>query len=159
MSRALVYPEKVTRSHGSGRGRGRNRPRKDPRQTETDSYREKLVKYVPAEATAFFVTAAAALSDEETAKGYWVIALLLGLVITVLFVGGTISTETPLPPLYAYVLAGIAFLAWSFGTTSVGSHVFEEGWSSAAADIILSASIFVVPGIDQFITRLKMQRR
>ena len=153
MARALVYPESVTRSHGNQpRGRGRNRPSRNRHQGDPDGYREKLIKYVPAEATAFFLPAAALLNARDTGRLSWIVVLILGMVITVLFVGGTVSTENPLPPYYTYILAVAAFIVWSFGTTQIGSSLFDN-WESAIADIAVGAGVFIIPGIDQFVTR------
>src|SRR5688572_12273335 len=98
MSRGLVYPRAAARDREPGRGGGRgvgagagaeaNREAPAPAaapagagdgdasKRRADGYREKLVKYVPAEVIAFFVPITAALGTDD--EGLVIACLIAG---------------------------------------------------------------------------------
>jgi hypothetical protein len=113
-----------------------------------DSFKEKLLKYVPAEAVAFYVPAYAIAKDHGTAW-CWTI-LIIGLVGTILYLLGTADSAKP-AHWYFYVLSGVAFLVWAVTTSSVEADLFKlEEW---IAEILILIAVFLIPIIDNVVTR------
>jgi hypothetical protein len=136
---------------------GKRKPARvvDEVQDDVDGYRDKVVKYVPVEATAFFTLAYGTLHEgldveKLSDRIWWILLLLLGGMIAVLFAGGAGRTRTP-KPWYFYILVLAAFVAWAFGTTGVAQEIWAD-WLSEANDVVLAAAAFIVPGIDQWLT-------
>jgi hypothetical protein len=55
------------------------------------------------------------------------------------------------PPVWFYVLAGIAFLGWTFGTVPELGDL--TGLSQGVRSLILPIAVFLIPGIDVALTR------
>jgi hypothetical protein len=153
VARRIVYPKSLVRSTRAGK----RKPGRvvDESQQDVDGYRDKLVKYVPVEATAFFTLAYGALHEALDVKNpsdrlWWILLLLLGGVIAVLFAGGAGRVRTP-KPWYFYLLTSISFVAWAVGTTGVAQEIWT-GWLSQANDVVLAAAAFLIPGLDQWLT-------
>jgi len=151
MIRTVVYPEKgaepevLPESHAETGSR------------VPDDYKAKLVKYIPAEVIGFYLPAYALVTksspivadtDKPTAQIIVLVVSLLGL-IGYLFIR---SDKNSPPRIYFYLLAGLAFLAWAIGTSSVGQDVFHipEWWN----ELTVLAAVFLIPMLDEMITRL-----
>jgi uncharacterized membrane protein YphA (DoxX/SURF4 family) len=132
MSRTVVYPSSGTSRRAAVRG--------DP---PPDGYRDKIAKYVPAETLAFFVPIAAQATTDGTRR----LILVVGAFGTVLylFLG---RKSRP----YFYVLALIAYFAWALGTSDFGAELF--GLDDNLSRIILAIAVFLIPGIDEAITKI-----
>jgi len=165
MTRRLTYPPEATpqkSARTSFRTRSAQPQTRDlpqgvpPGQDEVaDQYREKLVKYVPAEAIAFFTLGFAALKpNSELADGWYVALVVVGLLIAWMFAAGTAPDAPPLP-WWSYGLTFVAFIAWTIGTTGIAPIIFES-WPSGVSDFILAAAIFLVPGADLRLTRRRV---
>lgn len=123
-----------------------------------DATPEKLVKYVPAEAIAFFLPATAALGPERR--------VLLAVVTLIAAIGALLylwltarRLERHKRPLgYFYPLALLAFLAWAVGTSrNVAGLVHLDDIS---AGIVLLMAVFIVPLADDALaTVLPLPRR
>lgn len=141
MPRTVVYPE-ASASRGA-------RSVEPDAPARPDAYPEKLVKYVPAEVVAFYVPAYTMAPDERMFLK-WAI-LLMAAVGTV----GYLRLQAPdaIPPRwYFYVLSLVAFFAWALGTTSTGDDLLHLSREESA--IALLAGVFLVPMIDEWISRL-----
>ena len=153
MARRIIYPKTLVENTMGGK----RKPARvvDEVQDDVDGYRDKVVKYVPVEATAFFTLAYGTLHEgldveKLSDRIWWILLLLLGGMIAVLFAGGAGRTRTP-KPWYFYILVLAAFVAWAFGTTGVAQEIWAD-WLSEANDVVLAAAAFIVPGIDQWLT-------
>ena len=116
-----------------------------------DTYGDKLVKYIPAEVIAFFVPAYA-LVKSATDPDDW--AKILVLVQCILGTVGYLFIRSPKgnpPRWYFYVLAAIAFLAWAIGTSDIGLLL---GIAEELSKFTLLAGVFLVPMVDEVLTRL-----
>ena len=115
-------------------------------QPDADGYKEKLVKYVPAEVIAFFTPITAFIGAGE--DGLLIVALVAGVVGTVAYIyrqNQKIPAEKQ-APVWSYLLAIWAFLAWGLATSPVTADVL--GLSLKGAGIILGISAFLVPALD-----------
>ena len=124
--------------------------------TETskeDGFGDKLVKYIPAEVIAFYVSGYI-LAGQLGKAAQWVVlaACLLG-TAAYLFVR---ADKVNPPRWYFYVLAIISFLAWAVGTSTAGADLFM--WPTNKAEImgkfIVTAAVFLVPLTDELLTKL-----
>jgi hypothetical protein len=162
MPRQIVYPRAVVASTSrvrKGKVKLTAPPAHEP-EKPTDGYRDKLVKYVPVEATVFFALAYGKLVDDLSVdkvsdRLWWVVILALAALIAVLFATTATGGRDPLP-WYFYVLTSLAFLCWAFGTTGIGQELIK-GWLVDANDIVLAAAAFIIPGIDEWFTRRRQQ--
>ncbi len=116
-----------------------------------DTVPDKLLKYIPGEVIAFYIPAYSLIDTNAVDK------LRLGLlaVATVCSVGYLwvrAPKGTAAPRWYFYVLAALAFLVWAFGASPVGADLW--GWSPQATSLSLMVGVFVIPLIDQVLTRL-----
>lgn len=109
-----------------------------------DTYAERLVKYIPAEAMAFFLPTYA-LADSDAIR--WLVLLLAtagDLVLLALSAaaarrGIVAETETQRQARrYSYVLSIVAFFAWAVGTSDLGVQLF--GLTEEVGRIILFGS-------------------
>jgi len=152
MIRTVVYPEESAGSDVVFKSSA------DPAAQAPDDYKAKLVKYIPAEVIGFYLPAYALVTksspvvadtdNQSTAQIIVLVVSLLGL-IGYLFIR---SDKNSPPRIYFYVLAGLAFVAWAIGTSSVGQDVFHipEGWNELA----VLAAVFLIPMLDELISRL-----
>lgn len=114
--------------------------------TTPSDYSERLVKYVPAEVLAFFIPVAAVWGDDKTKL---VVAFAIGLVGTPIYrwiQDSRDKKEIGLKAKIGYVLAMVAFVTWSLGTSAAVSDWW--GVSRDTAAFILTVAAFVIPAID-----------
>jgi hypothetical protein len=143
--RAIVYPEAVTRPTGPRR-RGPGQPPLEGADEPPNDYPTKLVKYVPAETLAFVIPSAALVSTNAMR----VAVLAVALIGTPLYLGRRARV-----PVYFYVLAEVSLIAWVIATTDFGTELFAL--SANASRLTLTAAVFLVPGIDELLTRRRGQ--
>jgi hypothetical protein len=153
VARRIIYPKALVQNTRSAK---KNPARVvDEEQADVDGYRDKLVKYVPVEATAFFTLTYGALHEGLDVENlsdriWWILLLLVGGLIAVLFAGGAGRVRTP-KPWYFYLLILVAFVAWAFGTTGAAEEIWAD-WLPEANDVMLAAAALIVPGVDQWLT-------
>jgi hypothetical protein len=117
-----------------------------------DGFPEKLVKYVPAEVLAFYVPAVA-LTDVRADRTALLLATAAGLAGTVIYLILTARSEPNprrRPPVWFYVLAGIAFVGWAVGTVPEVANI--TGLSAGVVSLILPICVFLIPAVDQLIS-------
>lgn len=132
MIRTAVYPKAGARDAGRA----------------VDEWGDKLVKYIPAEVLAFYIPAYA-LVEANAPLGPWIV-FGLGLVGTVAYLVARADRADP-PRWYFYLLSAIAFIAWSIGTSSIGSVLWHlPAWSS---EVTLLGAVFLIPLIDEIVTK------
>lgn len=138
MPRTVVYPRAAKRAAAAGGA-----------QSKPDELSEKLLKYIPGEVLAFFVPVYA-LVPKEPKWGLWAV-LVVGAVGGVGYLFAQADKAAP-PRFYFYLLSIVAFLAWTLGTSTVGTDLGAlPDWISHAA---IPAAVFLVPMIDEVLTRL-----
>jgi beta-phosphoglucomutase-like phosphatase (HAD superfamily) len=122
--------------------------------TQGDSVPEKLVKYIPGEALAFFVPVAAALGTKH--NSVLVAAVVVGGIGTVGYLWVVArkldATSRPLP--HFYVLAVIAFAAWALATTASVQKLV--GVDDTSAGVGLLFAVFLIPLTDSVCNELKI---
>jgi peptidoglycan/LPS O-acetylase OafA/YrhL len=114
-----------------------------------DRYFDKLLKYVPAEAIAFYLPFYEFSKDPESDEWQWIVfaaAILGGFVYLLLRVD-----KEKKPRRFYYVIALLALLAWTIGTSTVGADLF--GLSDKGSKIIVGIAAFALPGVDEALTR------
>ena len=157
MSRSVVYPTRTTQ---------KTTPESTPAGSQAtsnggdpgDGFGDKLLKYIPAEVIAFYVT------------GYVLAGMVNELVQWVVLVSGFLGTagyliaraDTAKPPKwYFYLLAAASFLAWACGTSTVGTDLFN--WPTASAEatgkLIVTSAVFLIPLLDGLLTKLFPEAR
>ncbi len=144
MARTVVYEAAAVRKSRPGRPQ-------NPARAEADGYRDKLIKFVPAEAVAFFAVANQVV-DESWSDGWRWAVLVFGSVIAVLY-PTAVSRQAPTVAWFFYVLSAASFLAWAFGTSSYGGDLF--GWPQGANKIILAAAVPIIPALDDLFVRIR----
>ena len=115
--------------------------------TPNDSYRERLLKYVPAETLALYVAAYGAtyyLSGSEDwfpLMARWI--LIAGVIGTVLYLIGAEGVTD----IMQLAISGIGFILWTFalGVVTVTSLPY---YHAVPAAVLLVAWVFVSPFID-----------
>jgi hypothetical protein len=112
-----------------------------------DNFPEKLVKYVPAEAIAFYAGATAAIGDKRAGIIALLAAGVAGTLIYDLARGTRQNTRW-----YFYVLACVAFVSWALGSSAATDKALSI--DEVTGSIILGVTVFLVPGIDELISRL-----
>lgn len=152
MSRRIRYPTSVLATMGLSPGAAPDVVDPDDQVVRgksvggPDDYGDKLTKYVPAEVLAFFI-AASPVADSDVLR--WIVVVVaMSINVLVMVDRKTATRWTP-------VLACFAFLAWAQGTTNYGEQLL--GLSTAASSIVLIATVFLVPLIDDRLTA-KFQR-
>lgn len=121
--------------------------------TSKDGFEGKLLKYIPAEVIAFYVSVYV-MADRLGHTAKW------GVLIAGLFGTGAylfIRADKAKPPKwFFYVLAMVSFFAWAVGTSTVGADLFR--WPSDTAEFmgkfILTAAVFLIPLTDELLTKL-----
>lgn len=148
MNRSVVYPEGVI---------GKKAPTRPPNPTvdNSDQFRDKLVKFVPAEAVAFFAVATQIVHASWPDLWSYVV-LGLGLIIALLY-PTAVSRDAPTVAWFFYLLSGVSFLAWAFGTSSFGGDLFD--WPRGANKIVLAAAVPIIPAVDDLLVRLTLRAR
>lgn len=163
MARGIVYPPAVIAD--TSKVKNHKAPKPEPltegEEKLVDGYRDKLIKYVPVEATIFFALAYGKLGDqiegsEGAGRGWWALILVVGALIAILFAGAGTRDRAPLP-WYFYLLTAAAFVAWAIGTTGIAQEMFPE-FLRDANDVVFAAAAFIIPGVDQLLTRGKEQK-
>ncbi len=139
MARTIVYPSRLAGALETDRA---GKP--------TDSYLEKLTKYVPAEVLGFFMPAAALVSENTALL---IVCLVIGAAATPGYLWLTSQTQPAAnrPRWFFYVLAVIAFLAWTASASEPVTNML--GLQQNVAGFILMAAVFVIPFADQLLTR------
>jgi hypothetical protein len=121
--------------------------------TPADTYREKIVKYIPAEVLAIVVL----LATSSTNVGDWAVwvVAILGLVFTPIYLWNSAKKENEAdrPRFHFFVLASIAYIAWLLGTSDATREVTSV--PDATGEWILGLAAFVIPGIDELLTKQK----
>jgi hypothetical protein len=143
MPRAIVYdrPVKATSTTAAAHVDAASASDHTP-----DGYWEKLAKYVPAEAIAFFTPLVAVWSPSHMALG---LMIVLGAIANFLVLFGqsiTLPTTCPRPHWYFYLLATVAFVAWALGTNRDVQALL--GMNPAQAGSVLGMVVFFVPRLD-----------
>lgn len=119
---------------------------------EGDGLPEKLIKYVPAEALAFFVPVAAAIgTGKESALIAAIIVAAVGSPLY-LWVAASKATAAEKPKLHFYILAEAALVCWMLGTS--GSVQALVGVSATVGGVVLAGAAFLVPVIDEALTKV-----
>jgi hypothetical protein len=139
--RGFVYPP----AGGDERAVEQARQRRMPAE-EADGYKEKLIKYVPAEVLAFFVPVAAFVGSGEDG---WLIAIFIVGVIGTLGILRRNNLQVPVDqraPWWNYVLAVAAFAAWALATSAATAEVV--GLDQKAVGLILAIAAFLIPALD-----------
>lgn len=123
----------------------------------TDGYAGKLVKYIPGEVIAFFTPISALIgaagSSNSSAAGSntgWLIAVTVVGALAApayVFVGAAASVRP-----YTYVLSTVAFVAWAFGVSPPLDAA--AGLSAVAVGVSLGCAVFLIPLIDQVVTKV-----
>ncbi len=126
------------------------------KESETDSYLEKLAKYIPAESLTLTLLAFAALSPKG-ADVWWLVAG--GALVNVLYLFGTAlhaRKEAAMPRWYFYPLSAIALVLWSIAVvTVVGEKAgIEGGGAEVTKTFVLALAAFLVPLADTIATGL-----
>ena len=116
-------------------------------QTKGDDYSDKLTKYIPAEVIAFYLPAYNYINGSS--KLAECVVLIVAIVGTLIYLAARVDKASK-PRCYFYPLAIISFICWAIGTSSVASDLL--GLPPMWAKLILSAAIFLIPGIDQILT-------
>jgi hypothetical protein len=142
MPRTVVpaTPERSTRAPQDSAGGARG-----------DDLPTKLVKYVPAEALAFFVPAAAAIGSGND--------VLLIIIVAVGAIGtagwlwyNASSLPAPERPLvHFYALAVIAFLVWALATAPNVAAIVRL--DTVTTGVILAIGVFLIPLVDGILER------
>ena len=131
-------------------------PNRDPAAGDSgDGYLEKLAKYIPGEVLAFYVPilAIAGVKSDKTAL---FLVTAVGIVGTVVWLIANARSSSPAgqaPPVWFYVLAAVAFVAWAIGTTPELASAL--GLTNVLASIVLPIAVFIIPGIDLALTPKK----
>lgn len=112
-----------------------------------DDYASKLVKYIPAEVTAFFVVGAAIGHTNQT---WLIVAVVLGIIGTPAYLVVQSVNADPKPLLHFYVLAAIAFIPWALAVSPDLASLL--GVPALAASFLLATGIFVIPLADDLMT-------
>ena len=153
MPRTVVYPSRSTaRVSTKSITEGAAAPSTGEAAKE-DTFGDKLVKYIPAEVIAFYVSGYVLAGQVgETAQWVVLFVCLLG-TPAYLFVR---ADKVKPPRWYFYLLAMGSFWAWAVGTSTVGADLFD--WPTSKAEImgkfIVTAAVFLVPLVDEVMTKL-----
>jgi hypothetical protein len=136
-----------------------------------DSFRDKLLKYVPVEVLSAFLLAYGALAstgsatEEKTAAGIGGAAAnahpSFGWTMVLLFAGAIFTPvylfiQAPSGKItrwYFFLLSVFAFGAWALGTTSAGFALFGA-WRQGYGTVILALSALAIPAADELISRI-----
>jgi hypothetical protein len=116
---------------------------------QPDAYKDKLLKYVPAETVAVFLPAYALARTQGTTAA--VVTTLVALLGSLGYLRLRASPTAP-PRWFFYALSGVAFLGWALGTSSLGRDVL--GWSDALSSLVVLGTVFLVPLADEAFERL-----
>jgi hypothetical protein len=146
MNRSVVYPEGVVNRKAPER-------QANPPMADSDAYRDKLIKFVPAEAVSFFAVATVIVTDSWPDAWRYVV-LVLGATIAILY-PTAVSRTAPTVPWFNYVLVTASFLAWALGTSSFGGELF--GWPTGANKIVLAAAVPIIPALDELLVRTTLR--
>ena len=121
-----------------------------------DGYMGKLTKYVPAEVLAFYMPTyqlVPVIVDDETGAalydGWRIFVYGASLAGVLIYAYGRARIEQRTLKWYYYILALVAFSAWSLAISDVGERYLAL--PDFAASVILSISVFLVPGIDEYV--------
>jgi hypothetical protein len=118
-----------------------------------DDLSTKLIKYVPAEAIAFFVPAAAGLGKGRDGLLYTIAVVgAIGTLGWLWYNGSALpAVKRPLP--HYYVLSVLAFLIWALATApNLASAV---GLDSVETGLLLTFGVFLIPLADGILTKLR----
>ncbi len=142
MARTIQYKAKLEANGAAGEG---------------DNYRDRLLKYVPAEVLAFFLPITALIAnlqvptDTTQAKKdlFLKLAVWVGAAGSAIWLGINASkqakAERPLP--HMYVLGPIAFLAWAVATNEASAMYLLNSNIKVGA-IVMMFVVFVLPVAD-----------
>lgn len=136
-TRTIVYPPRPGTA-----------PPAAPETPETpDTFPDKLTKYVPAEVVAFYAPLYATLTS-YAARVVVFSAAIVGL-LAYLWLR---APKAEPPRWYFYVLGVVSFVGWALTTSTVGADLLHLGGPDVAK-IALPIAVFVVPAIDEALTR------
>jgi hypothetical protein len=135
MARTIIYP---ARPGGTLQAEG-NPP---------DPYADKIVKYVPAEVLSFFLPAVTLANGRRT---YLITCLVVGAIGTLVYLW--LRKTSPSPRWYFYILGMISFVAWAVGTSAPTADLI--GIAPDAGTFWLAVAVFLIPGIDEALTKAK----
>lgn len=123
----------------------------DRRGEEADGYREKLLKYVPAEVLAFFVPASALVDADR--EELVLLIFFAGVVGTLLYLH--LANRQVVPeqqaPWWNYGLAVAAFAVWALATSPATAALVNL--DEQAVGVILAVGALLIPGADLLGTR------
>jgi hypothetical protein len=140
--RQVVYSPEVLRASSARRLPGPI-AEGDDETSKPDGYATKLVKYVPAETVAFvsFIS----LAPLRGALAWAVFAAaLIGSIIYIALKGPQ--------PWYGMLLVLVSTFVWVLATTNFGEVLL--GLTYSTSRVILGITVFIIPGVDEFVTRL-----
>jgi hypothetical protein len=139
MPRTIVYPHPPIRNFASG-----------ALSDQPDRYGDKLVKYIPAEALAFYLPMYTLMKDQGPGSRY---AAFIVAVLGVPLYLFTRSDRSSPPNWYYYVISVLAFVAWAIGTSTLGQDLFAL--SEVSSKFVTGCAVFLLPAVDALLTRLK----
>lgn len=150
MARTIIYAQMVAPPSSSRITFGGPAPKEEPRPAfKVDDYKDKLVKYVPAEVVAFYAPIATLVQERP---GLLILAAVLGMVATPTYLLTQAKKLEPTlrPPLYNYVLSSIAFAVWALSTSRLGAMA---GMDSVTTAFLLGVTVFLLPLVDTLLVR------
>src|SRR4051812_33384225 len=121
MARGLVYPRGLT----DGKRALAAEDTTPAPAIDADGYKDKLVKYVPAEVIAFFVPITAFVGTGSDAALIAVFAIAIVATFLVLLRANLAVPVGQRAPWWSYVLAEAAFIAWALGTSPATASVIN----------------------------------
>jgi hypothetical protein len=144
MSRLITYSKTIPAAAAAPPVAGRPVPKAT---TPNDDYAQKLVKYVPGEAIAFYTPLAATLNDHGALSQFLLVGIgLVGAIFYTYYHSRALPAGQVVLPHY-YVLSALAFIVWAANLSpQFGSDLhLDLAWRTIA----LASAVFLFPGIDQ----------
>lgn len=119
-----------------------------------DDYKDKLLKYVPAEVLAAFAGLSAAAGAKDSYVWLVLAAGLIGTPAYLWYHANRIPEQQhdEKPAWYFYVLATGAFIVWALATSDAVRRLLNI--STTLAQILLGITVFLIPVVDAALTTL-----
>jgi hypothetical protein len=121
-------------------------------QVQPDDYKDKLIKYVPAEVLAFYAPLAAALAEKPERKSLLITVAIAGLVATPGYLWYAAKDKNPAerPLKHFYLLAALSFVAWAICTSALGATI---GLDQLQGSVVLGITVLLLPLIDALLAK------